>query len=323
MISNVKLPFLALTLLIAQVATAPAAGLQILSVPSPVEDAPPLKGLVWYPCASPPGPVELRGVSLSGTPDCPVEGAALPLVVMSHGAYGWFGGHHDTASSLADAGFVVASTTHPDIGRTWQTNRPAEVSKLIDHMLGSWSGRGHIDTTRIGFFGFSRGGYTGLVLIGGEPSFRKLLMHCLVSWSDPMCKPDRRTSSREDPRKIEGFRQDTRIGAAVIAAPVGIIFSGGRLKDVKVPVQLWRAEEDELLLHPNHAEVIYEELPVKPDYHRVPQAGHFAFMALCDQVQIDEAPQICNDPEGFDRARFHTDFNSKVAKFFQEALAGR
>ena len=36
----------------------------------------------------------------------------LPLVVFSHGTAGWFGGHHDTAAALADAGFVVAAINH-------------------------------------------------------------------------------------------------------------------------------------------------------------------------------------------------------------------
>ena len=37
----------------------------------------------------------------------------LPLIVISHGQDGWFGGHHDTAEALADAGFVVAAINHP------------------------------------------------------------------------------------------------------------------------------------------------------------------------------------------------------------------
>ena len=35
-----------------------------------------------------------------------------------------------------------------------------------------------IDRDRIGFFGFSMGGYTGLVVIGGNPDFRKDLPGC-------------------------------------------------------------------------------------------------------------------------------------------------
>ena len=35
-------------------------------------------------------------------------------------------------------------------------------------MLGSWSGSAKIDLGRVGFFGFSRGGYTGLVAIGAN-----------------------------------------------------------------------------------------------------------------------------------------------------------
>jgi predicted dienelactone hydrolase len=40
-------------------------------------------------------------------------------------------------------------------------------------MLAAWSDSARIDPSRIGFFGFSRGGYTGLVEIGAELSLGK------------------------------------------------------------------------------------------------------------------------------------------------------
>ena len=43
-----------------------------------------------------------------GAKDCPV-------IVISHGSGGSFLGHHDTAETLADAGFVVAAISHPGI----------------------------------------------------------------------------------------------------------------------------------------------------------------------------------------------------------------
>jgi predicted dienelactone hydrolase len=43
----------------------------------------------------------------------PIVGEHLPLIVMSHGNGGFFGGHADTAQALAQAGFVVAALTHP------------------------------------------------------------------------------------------------------------------------------------------------------------------------------------------------------------------
>ena len=57
--------------------------------------------------------MDARGATFFAVPACPVTGEKLPLIVMSHGRRGWFGGHHDTAAALADAGFVVAALNHP------------------------------------------------------------------------------------------------------------------------------------------------------------------------------------------------------------------
>jgi predicted dienelactone hydrolase len=51
--------------------------------------------------------------SLRGVKDCPVTGANLPLVIVSRGRGGWFGGHDDVEQARADAGFVVAAINHP------------------------------------------------------------------------------------------------------------------------------------------------------------------------------------------------------------------
>ena len=106
---------------------------------------------------------------LTVTEDCPIAGWKLPLVAISHGRGGDFLGHHDTAEALADTGFVAVAINHPggtarDMSRTDDPSifleRPADIKQTIDFMLGAWSDSARIDPSRIGFFGFSRGGYT-------------------------------------------------------------------------------------------------------------------------------------------------------------------
>ncbi len=114
---------------------------------------------------------------------------------------------------------------------------------------------------------------------------------------------------------------DPRIVAAVIASPaVAYAFSAEALSPVKVPIQLWRGDSDEILPHPNYAQAVYDRLAVKPEYHVVPNAGHFAFLAPCTPSLAAVAPEICRDPKGFDRGAFHREFDQAVVAFFKAKL---
>ncbi len=305
---------------------AEAAGVQRIAV-TVGDGSETLEGAVWYPCAARSEAIMLGRIEVPGVRDCPVVGTGLPLVVISHGARGWFGGHHDTASALADAGYVVAAITHPDReGRGWRTDRSDAIKRLIDHMLATWPDHARLDADRVGFFGFSRGGYTGLVLIGGTPDFSLAARHCQAVPDDPICRlpgGGPASSGGASAAPSLSFTHDPRIGAAVIAAPLGLVFSAEGLQEVTVPVQLWRPENDELATHPYNAEAVYRALPVMPEYHVVPNAGHFAILAPCTGPQAQAVPEICTDPPGFDRFAFHTRFNATILTFFETHLNGR
>ena len=169
------------------VSPAEAAGIQL------IDSGAGLAGAIWYPCVGEPKDVALGklappvDIALPGVKNCPVVGAKLPLVIFSHGRGGWFGGHNDTAEALANAGFVVAAVNHPgDSGSDSSqrdslsvlASRPADMIRLLDFMLSSWKDRAAIDPTKVGFFGFSAGAYTGLVLAGGNPDFRRIAPLC-------------------------------------------------------------------------------------------------------------------------------------------------
>ncbi|WP_246648833.1 alpha/beta hydrolase family protein [Bradyrhizobium canariense] len=143
-----------------------AAGVRNFDIPAAAA-GPAIRLLVWTPCAEPPKEMDARGAIFFAVPGCSVTGEKLPLIVISHGRRGWFGGHHDTAAALADAGFVVAALNHP--GDTWRdasrtdslsvlVERPADIKRLIDYMLESWPDASRIDARHIGLYGFSFGG---------------------------------------------------------------------------------------------------------------------------------------------------------------------
>lgn len=298
---------------------AQAAGVRFIDVPAD-GDGPALTGAVWSPCASPAQEIQLRRLTTPGVLDCPTTGERLPLVVVSHGRRGWFGGHHDTAEALADAGFVVAAIDHPgdnslDGSRSSDPSvfveRPADIKRLIDFMLGAWPDAATIDRQRVGFFGFSRGGYTGLVAIGANPEFQP---------STALCPEGSCQQVRQSELPAASFVHDSRLKAAVIVDPLTIFFGADSFRGVTVPIQLWASEHGGDGVSPHAVEAVERALPAKPDYRVVSEAGHFAFLAPCSPEQAKAVPQFCTDAPGFDRAAFHQAFDAEVLAFFRTHL---
>jgi predicted dienelactone hydrolase len=305
-----------------------AQGLQQITIPADPNGRE-IAGAVWYPCDQPPATattIRLGRQSVQATPDCPLTRSAMPLIVISHGSGGSMAGHHDTAEALAAAGYAVAAISHPvDTGGeqshgdrlAWFTERPADIRRLVDFMLGAWSGRAHLDPGKIGFFGFSRGAYTGLVLIGAEPDFGALLA----------CPPGREADCAQarQGHPPSGFVHDPRIRAAVIAdPPLSPLFPPSALRGITVPVQLWASERsgDIPSLDVTAAGVaqIARNLPERPDFHPVANAGHFAFLPPCPAAMAQALPQLCTDPPGFDRAAFHKALDASVVAFFEQHI---
>jgi predicted dienelactone hydrolase len=285
---------------------AQAAGFRFIDVPADA-DGPALKGAMWYPCAEPPGEIDLGGITVPGVKDCPISGDKLPLVVVSHGAGSNFVGHHDMAETLADAGFIVAAINHPghttsDMSRSGDPSvfieRPTDIKRLIDFMLGSSAAAPNIDPEHIGFFGFSAGGYTGLVLIGADPDWAIAL--CQRSSAAPMCEQIFRKQLRVQP-----LAHDPRIKAAVIADPCCLWFTADSFAAVKIPVQLWASERATRLggmPMPSAESVaaVDRSLAAKHEYHVVPNSGHVAFLFICPPALAKAQPEICTDAPGFD-----------------------
>jgi predicted dienelactone hydrolase len=289
----------------------------------------PLEIGIWYPSQATAQPMTMGPTTMTVAVNGTVEGKSLPLVVMSHGTGGSFLGHFDTAIALADAGFVVVAATHTGDNYADQSrsvdvmDRPRQISRVVDHMLSTWDGRATIDPARIGMFGFSAGGFTTLVSIGGIPDLSKVGPMCRQYPADFACQLIAKSGSNSAVplTTSRSGGADARIKAAVVAAPaLGFTFSPDGLKNVKVPVQLWRAENDVILPHPRYAEAVRLALPDRPDYQVVPNAGHFDFLAPCSSALASIAPAICASAAGFDRAAFHATFDAAVVSFFNKTL---
>jgi predicted dienelactone hydrolase len=301
-----------------------AAGIQLLN------SDPGLTGAIWYPCAWQAEHVTLGNLAvaadfnLMGVKDCPVTGAKLPLVILSHGHTGWFGANHDTAEALADAGFVVAAINHPgDNGNDPShgddpsvfASRPSDMVRLLNFMLHDWKDKAVIDPARIGVFGFSMGGYTGLVLMGVVPDSGRFAEVCKDKTG--ACQQLHSGEALPNPP------HDARIKTAVIVDPATVTITRDNLAAIRIPFQFWRSERGGPGVGDGSGTArAANSLPGKSEVHVVP-AGHFAFLAPCSPELATTMPRICTDnPADFDRAAFHRDFNASVIRFFREQLVG-
>ena len=301
---------------------AQAAGLRAIDIAADA-GGPALTGAVWYPCSQPPGEVDIGKYTFRGVKDCPLPDKRLPLIVVSHGRTGNFAGHHDTDEVLADAGFIVAAINHAgdtgsDLSRTDDLSiyvqRPNDIKRLIDFMLGGSLLASHIDRERVGLFGFSRGGYTALAVIGANPDWANVTDRC-KEIKNHVCDQVR---AKEFPGSVT---HDWRIKAAVIADPLTVFFTDKSFGDIKIPVQLWASEFGGDGVQPHSVDIVDKNLATKHEYHVVPNSGHFAFLAPCPPALVAALPYICKDAGDFDRAAFHKQFNADALAFFQAQLA--
>jgi predicted dienelactone hydrolase len=315
-------------------AEAAEVGFSELRIPNGPEK--PLLVGIWYPTNAPAEGHALGAYVQTVAPDAPVVGDHLPLIVMSHGNGGTYQNNYDTALALAKAGFVAiavshAGDTHDDQSRAvYVMDRPQHIHRLIDYVLSEWPDHARIDAGRVGVFGFSIGGFTALVAAGGIPDLSLTEAHAKAHPEYYDAQVAKRSGASPEAIAMlhaklpaSTWVHDPRVKAAVVAAPaLGYTFGAEGLKDITVPIQLWRAADDHILPHPDYAEAVRVALPSPPEYHVVENADHFDFLAPCTDLLRQAAPVICVSRPGFDRVAFHQSFNAEVVRFFRETLKG-
>ena len=300
------------------------AGYQRLEIPVSASPTP-ITAMVWSPCYEQSTQAQLGPYVVEGRPDCEIAGDRLPLIVISHGKGGSVLAHHDTAAALAKAGFVVAAFNQPgdSFGDEKDANslrifhaRPADASLVITYMLDAWPQRAKLDPRKVGVFGFSRGGYTALVLAGAAPSISAAsarLCPRISLFATGLCR------QFKDRRAALAVQSDTRVKAAVVVDPLNFFEADG-LKNVRIPIQLWASELGGEGVALSHIQEIRRALANDPEFIVAGGAGHFAYLAPCPPKFKAEAPSLCNDPSGFDRTSWHQHMNSQVIRFFKSTL---
>ena len=294
---------------------AQAAGVGELEIPADA-NGPAIHALVWTPCTTPPKDIRLEGpLIVPGVKDCPISGEKLPLIVISHGAGGSFTDHHDLAEVLADSGFVVVALTHPHdsapLDKSWLVERPIDVKRLLDYVLRSSPAAAKIDPRRVGFFGYSRGGYTGLILAGAVPDYPILVK----VWLPIAIWVFQNDAATHQPGN------DPRFKAFVLADPLTVFPDKDGLRKVTAPIQFWSSQSGGPGVLPEKIAAVATDVPARSELHRVLNSTHMSFLMPCSPSELKVAPaELCADPPGFDRAAFHKEFAAQVLAFFRKYL---
>jgi len=329
--TSLRLAAMALALACAMAAPARAGtGFADITLTNPVEGGP-MPVIVFYPSDE----ASVAAKTTVGPFDLAAQRGAMPtagrhpLVVLSHGTGGTRLGHHDSLAALARAGIVAAAVEHPrdnfrdhsGLGTDRQLyGRAADITAVIDGILADPRLGPLVDPGRIGVAGFSAGGYTALTVVGARPDPAAFATYCQANATDTLFCRGRSGPPPFSPQPP--VMHDARVRAAFVMAPgFGFLFDRAGLAPVGVPVRLYRAENDELLRHPWHAQRIADNLSRPAEYEVVAGAGHYVFLVPCAPVIAAENPALCTDPPGVDRVAVHRRLNDDMVGFFGRTLA--
>lgn len=292
---------------------------------------------LWYPTSTPSKIVTMGPNAPDVAVNAAVAAGPFPLIMLSHGTGGNNMNHHQLATALARGGFIVAALTHPGdnyrdrslLGKPgFFTERPRQVSRLIDALLADPVWKPLIDADRIGMVGHSAGGFTGAALIGATPSMASLMRHCAANYDeDPwFCR-----MSGPKERAIENARNadqipalpgstDPRIKAAVLITPIGQFFPEASLKAVKVPVRVYVAGRDDVLVPKFHAGYVAANIP-GAEAIRIEAGGHFMLVSKMTINAAINGAEVSGDPAGFDRAPVIAEASKQLPQWFAKTLA--
>ena len=290
-------------------------------------DEQPMRAIAFYPSREAEGLTKMGGYEVEATEDAKIAMGRYPLLMLSHGNTGTPLALHDLATSLARKGFVVVAVLHPgdnykDHSRLGTLSnlygRPMQISAAISATLADRSLSPYVYDDQVGVIGYSAGGETALILSGAQPDLDRLRRYCQERPDDhdACTTKGELIADRDDLVPVA----DSRVHSLLLLAPLSLMFGRQTLADVHVPVLLYSGENDKLVYPDKNADALARKLPTEPEFKVIPGAGHFVFMAPCNDEQMAAMPGLCTDAQGVDREDIHRDLIYEAGRFFSKTL---
>lgn len=273
-------------------------------------------------------PIAAVDITRGATPDANV--LRRPLIVVSHGNWGTRFSQGWLARELVLAGYVVVSTSHPGTMNDDRTpagairlwDRSQDVRVVLDQLLADPTWSRLIDPQRIGFWGHSFGGWTGLSLAGARFDMQLQTAGCQQQQpKDMYCDGLLSGDFSQVPLSNSGDSyQDPRIKAYYVAAGgPGAGFTAASLRAIRTPVAFDTAQFDTVLAAQTNARWLAQQIPGATEVLR--PVGHFSYVPLCRPlIGKIAAALICTDPDGVSRANTHQATASATLAFFDKHL---
>ncbi len=323
------------------------------------------KVTVWYPALNPDDsleaytyPGDARTRAYGGPLFFPRIGDALldaaphsadapyPLIVYSHGGWGYRWFQPEYTEHLASHGFVVIATDHEDappissMTAHYELSRQWDISLLIDFAveLATPEGAlaGMVDAERIGVTGYSAGGFTAMLAGGARRSSVEKSNWCAtaeaqMSWIGPLlCQQDDVRDS-EWARLLEINEPADGLWPAVGDMRVDTIVSldGGAhdfgpdgLSYIRVPALLFFARGAPGAIPYQH-DTLFESMTGKEEAIAIfEEADHALFSSNCVQGMLTaETVAWCAEPV-WDKDRAHDLINHFTTAFLLDVLKG-
>lgn len=291
---------------------------------------------VWYPTDSRRRrTVSLRSWSFQAANGADVAAGLFPVVLLSHPSAGTRFTHHDTASALAEHGFIVAAPEHagdnldnmPGYG-TWKSlaERRDDLVRTLDIILSEERFASSVRPGAVGVLGFGTGGTAALLLGGALPDCGLWRGYCRRDRNvrDPYCNDwarERITREMCPSLPLRPSLADTRFRSVATVSPAyTMLFSSRALEYFHPPLLLVWGDSERTGEPASEREAMARRFPHAPETLVLAGADGGAFMAPCPEALAEELPELCYSVSPQERAAIHERLVEGLAAFFTRTL---